>query len=256
MSPPSVDWRIRGGENFKSAARVATDPTRARAEWEALRAAIERQGGEIVVAPAPAVEPQLTGLIYTANAGQAVGGRFYLSRMKVLHRRAEAAVLEAEFRKLGYSVEQAPCVWEGQADVCLLDSARVILTYGVRSDAASADWVRRTLFPDREALVLRLREPYFHGDVALSWVEGLLFACREAFVALDERALCDFAGDVVWVPDPEARAYALNSLPVGGSIIVPRGARTDFGIADQIELDLSEVCGKGGGGPRCLVNRL
>lgn len=256
MSPPPANWRIIGGENFKSESRAKTDAVSARVEWNSLKQAIEALGGEVLPLPTPDVEPPHTGLMYAANWGQAFGKKFALSRMKVAHRQREGALIRTFVASLGFEVIDVPHTWEGQADICVLDDDRVILTYGPRSDRGSADWVARTLFPNAETLLLQIQEPYFHGDVSHVWVEGLLFACREAFVDLDEKALADFAGDVVWVPPDEARAYALNSLPCGGGLLVARGVKTDFGLNVIRDVDLSELCGKGGGGPRCLVNRL
>jgi N-dimethylarginine dimethylaminohydrolase len=256
MSPPPANWRIIGGENFKSETRAKTDAARARTEWDHLKREIEAMGGEVLTLPAPDVEPPHTGLMYAANWGQAFGNKFALAQMKVAHRQREAALIRTFVESIDFEVIDAPHTWEGQADICILDDDRVLLTHGPRSDRASADWVARTLFPRATTLTLELREPYFHGDVSHVWVEGLLFACRDAFVNLDETALRDFAGDVVWVPSDEARAYALNSLPSGGGILVARGVKTDFGLNLVREVDLAELCGKGGGGPRCLVNRL
>jgi hypothetical protein len=76
--------------------------------------------------------------------------------------------------------------------------------------------------------------------------------------------LCDFAQSVEILPvsEEDARAYACNALTVGERWLAPKGisaelrervAKTGLSI---VELDLAELFGKGGGGPRCLVNVL
>src|SRR5260370_18885807 len=93
MSYPGPGWHIRGGENFRSETRSETNPRRALKEWIALCDAITRAGGHILVMPPAAVDPPLTGMVYTANAGQLfrIGERslFLLSNMSVVHRQKE-----------------------------------------------------------------------------------------------------------------------------------------------------------------------
>ena len=90
----------------------------------------------------------------------------------------------------------------------------------------------------------------------------VLLACEAALV---DRSLADVRAfargvEVVPVSEADARAYACNALAVGTTWLVPRGVSDEllkrvasFGL-EIVELDLSELFGKGGGGPRCLVN--
>jgi N-dimethylarginine dimethylaminohydrolase len=268
MSPPGATWRIRGGTNFRSQDRPDTDPVRARAEWDRLVRAIGEAGGEVVVMPAPAVEPPLTGMIYTANAGQQFADGFLVSRMWAPHRQDEAAHVETFVRGLGQAVARAQHVWEGQAEVCPLPGGRFLLSWGIRSDRESTDEVRARLGAAAQSLDVRLREPFFHGDTCLSSLATphgpVLLACE---AALSDRSLVDlraFAPGVELVPvsEADARAYACNALGVGRTWLVPTGVSSallqrmeSFGLR-IVELDLSELFGKGGGGPRCMVNVL
>src|SRR5262249_8565915 len=49
MSYPAKRWTIRGGENFRSKEKQATNPRGAMREWLALCDAITRHGGRILV---------------------------------------------------------------------------------------------------------------------------------------------------------------------------------------------------------------
>src|SRR5262249_10110240 len=93
MSHPGPDWQIRGAQNFRSVARSGTNPRRAMFEWLSLCDAITRAGGRILVMPPAAVVPPLTGMVYTANAGQLFHRpeewSYLVSRMAVTHRQAE-----------------------------------------------------------------------------------------------------------------------------------------------------------------------
>src|SRR6185503_10595389 len=68
--------------------------------------------------------------------------------------------------------------------------------------------------------------------------------------------------EVLAVDEEDARNYACNTLAVSGTLLMPTGLST--GLRGQLlhrgfaveELELGELFGKGGGGPRCLVNEL
>jgi N-dimethylarginine dimethylaminohydrolase len=268
MSPPGPSWRIRGGTNFRSQARAATNPRKAAHEWLALADAITAAGAQVLVMPPASTIPPLTGMIYTANSGALLGGRFLVAKMWAPHRVAEADPVEALARKLGVTVSRAEHTWEGQAEICTLPADRYILSYGVRSVRDSVDEVRQKLPAGASTLDVELRDPYFHGDtcmVSLRSPRGpLLLACEAALV---DRTLGDLRAfatgvEVIAVDEKDALAYACNALGVGDAWLAPRGLSAAL-LAEMrargmnvVELDLSELFGKGGGGPRCLVNEL
>src|SRR5688500_9496791 len=121
MSYPGPDWHIRGGENFRSRARSATSPRRAMQEWLGLCDRIVHAGGHILVMPPPSVQPPLTGMVFTANAGQLfhLPDRwvYLVSRMAVEHRRGEREHVSAFLGDAGLTVMHARQPWEGQADL-------------------------------------------------------------------------------------------------------------------------------------------
>jgi N-dimethylarginine dimethylaminohydrolase len=274
MSHPRGDWQIRGGENFRSKAKAATNPRAAMREWLQLCDAITRAGGRILVMPPNTDAPSLTGMIYTANSGALFknGDRwtFLLSMMSVPHRQGERERIRAFLGEAGVPAEEAPHVWEGQADVTTLSGSRYLLTWGVRSVRESLDEVRRRLPMGARTLDLQLRDPWFHGDTCLDPLtnragDTVLLAHEGALVDKTLPELRSFLGgqvDVLAVDEDDALAYACNSLCVNGTVLLPTGlstglrghlARRGFNL---VELDLPELFGKGGGGPRCLVNEL
>jgi len=273
MSPPPPDWRIRGGANYKSVARPKVNPRRAFSEWLALAEAIESRGGAVSVLPPPprgGAEP-LTGLMYTANAGWLrAPGRFRLARLSVPHRHAEAAYLRAVLPPLfGWQVEESQALWEGQADMCRLSPTAVLLSYGVRSSRESVDEVAALLPAGHSYRAVRLREPFFHGDTCTDVLSGktpLFMVFPGAFATPDEyRAAREAASghaEVLEIGEADALAYACNSLALGDEVLLPRGLSAGLRRSlvqhgyRLVELDFSELFGKGGGGPRCLVNEL
>lgn len=272
LSYPPASWHIRGGVNYRSLDRRPTSPRRAFEEWRALADAIEELGGVVAVMPPPAVEPPLTGLIYAANHGAWFPAHrtFLVASMFVAHRQAEPEhVARFAAESLGLAVARSPATWEGQADVATLADERFILTYGVRTVAAASEPVTALLPPGADVLRVELRDPFFHGDTCISALRrgagGLLLAFEGALVGTSLGALEKLAGpdyELVPVSEADALAYACNGLGVGDTVLMPEGvsdalcARVERSGFRVRPMSFAELFGKGGGGPRCLVNEL
>jgi N-dimethylarginine dimethylaminohydrolase len=268
MSYPGPSWQIRGGQNFRSQSRALTNPRQAGREWLTLADAIVAAGGNVVVMPPPAVDPPLTGLIYTANAGELFGDRYVLARPCAAHRRSEPDHVDQFVRGLGFATARAAHTWEGQAEVTRLPGQRYILSYGVRSARETVEQVRGHLPSEARVLSVELREPYFHGDTCLSSfgtpAGPVLLAAPTALVDRTTGDLRGFASgvEIIEVSEADALAYACNALAVGNRWITPAGvseplrSRLSYLGLEIVELELAELFGKGGGGPRCLVNEL
>jgi N-dimethylarginine dimethylaminohydrolase len=275
MSYPAAQWQIRGGENFRSKARAATNPRAAMKEWLTLCDAITRHGGRILVMSPPRdANPPLTGMMYTANSGAMfkVGEhwQWLLPKMSVAHRQLEREQIRAFWSEAGVPIAEAAQTWEGQADVATLPGNRFLLTWGVRSVRESLDPVHQRLPPGARILDIKLRDPYFHGDTCLDVMstrggDTVLLAFAGALVDRTVPELRTFAGDrveVLPIDEEDALGYACNSLCVDGTVLMPVGLST--GLRGMLlkrgfkleELELPELFGKGGGGPRCLVNEL
>jgi len=274
MSYPGATWQIRGGENFRSKSRESTNPKAAMKEWLTLCDAISRAGGRILIAPPPEVTPPLTGMVYTANAGALFKNGdswvFLVSKMAVPHRQGERERWKAFLAEAGVPAGEAPHTWEGQADVTTFGGSRYLLTWGVRSVKESLEPVRQHLPMGARSLDLKLRDPFFHGDTCLNPLtnrvgDTTLLAFGGAFVDRTIPEIRNFLGtyaEVLSIDEDDALAYGCNALGVNGTVIHPAGLST--ALRGQLvrrgftleELDLPELFGKGGGGPRCLVNEL
>ncbi|MSP60995.1 MAG: hypothetical protein EXR72_11750 [Myxococcales bacterium] len=274
MSYPGPDWQIRGAANFRSETRSETNPRRAFQEWISLCDAITRAGGHILVMHPPSVEPSLTGMIYTANAGQLFRSSeqplYLLSNMSVPHRQGEREFFRAFAAEAGLATAVARSPWEGQAELQLVGGNRFIATWGVRSVRPSLDDIRPLLPSNAKLIDLEIQAPFFHGDTCLDPIANragdvVLLAHGAALCRSSVEAIRHFVGnsiEVYPVDRDDALASACNSLCVQGTLIMPTGispalrgqlVRRGFTIE---ELALPELFGKGGGGPRCLVNEM
>lgn len=266
LSYPARGWTIRGGVNFRSSAREATNPRAALKEWIGLADRIHEAGGEVVVIPPPPTDPPLTGMIYAANHGAWFEhtGEFVVSNMYVSHRKDEAVHIQQFVRgELGWNTSRAEHVWEGQADIATLPGGRFILTWGVRTVREACADVEARLGDDAKTLRVQLRDPYFHGDTCLSMLgEKVLLVFPGALVEPDVDAVRELGVDVLEISEEDALAYACNALCIGERVLMPAGVSD--GLQAQLgergfdvqPIELTELFGKGGGGPRCLVNEL
>ncbi|MCG3174168.1 MAG: hypothetical protein GMKNLPBB_02392 [Myxococcota bacterium] len=271
MSYPPRGWRITGGKNFRSAGRKSPSPAGALREWMALAGSIQALGGEIIVM-APPEGQTLTGMMYTANAGEFSMFRdqplFLISNMSVAHRKAEADVIEAFWKRAGVPVWRIESIWEGQADICRLPHG-LVYTYGPRSEEAFCNEVAPHL-KGNNAIRVPLVDPFFHGDLALNCLtrkdgSALVLICPDAFDGdgcETVREFCEGFVEVLEMSKADALEYAGNALCVNGTLLLPSGVSES--LADQVRargiavqrLHFDELLGKGGGGPRCLVNEL
>ncbi len=266
MSPPGPGWAIRGRANFRSQEAQTVSPLRARKEWLALAEAIEAAGATVVVLP-PTNEP-LTGLPYAAEAGHVLPPkagsdrpRFLLPRMFAPHRILERDHWAPLAATLGFEViDLGAGIWEGQGDVASFDGT-TILFYGGRTDRAGLKAALAHF--DGEVLVIELRQPAFHGNMALLPLPAAdkILVCQDVIVGdgLD-RLAARFGG---WRLDPvsedEIRSYATNGLPIGdrwlAPSVVPKRVRDRVAALGMkvVELPMGELCEKAGGASRCLV---
>ncbi len=272
MSPPPPHWRIRGAANYKSVGRAEVSPRRALREWLSLADAIEANGGQVSVLPPPeGTGTPMTGLMYTANAGWLrAEDRFRVARLSVAHRHEERRYLREKLPDLfGWKIEESQSIWEGQADMCRLSDSVVVLSYGVRSTRESVDEVAALLPAGQRHAAVRLREPFFHGDTCMDVLAGpnhTLLVFPAAFAMPDEyrnlRRAAEHELDILEISEADALGYACNSLCLGEAVLAPTGLSGGLrqSLAERgyrlIELPFDELFGKGGGGPRCLVNDL
>jgi len=277
MCYPGPRWQIRGGANPRSQSKSPTNPRAAMREWLTLADAITRAGGHILVMAPPADDAgaQLSGLVYAANHGAMFKNGdqwlFLVSKMAVPHRGGEREVVRRFFAEAGVPTLEAQHEWEGQSEVQSLKAARVILSWGVRSKRESLEEVRRVLPKQSRTLEVQVKEPFTHGDAVLAPLytragDMVVLAYGLGMVnrSIPElRTFIGTSGDVVSIDEDDAMAAATSALSVNGTVLLPAGTSTGLrgtlvrrGFTAVEEIEMPELLGKGGGGPRSLVNEM
>lgn len=275
LSPPRPDWGLRGKANFRSRQAGAADATRARAEWSALADAIVRAGGEVVVCP-PNPQANLTGMIYTAEAGefyrnQAGKPAFILPNMAAEHRRAEADWIKRFVEGLGFSTWRPLSLWEAQGDAIRADEPdKIVHTYGVGPDARTEPGAYAEVADRASSEHVHIcfdADPWFHGNTFLNIYRGagesLMVVCPEALSNEEYARLQAFVPEakIHEISREESLGYDTNALQVNQTVIAPmtmseatEAALAGIGLTVE-RLDLGELFVKGGGAPVCLTNR-
>jgi N-dimethylarginine dimethylaminohydrolase len=208
-------------------------------------------------------------MVFTAEAGHPLparepGGkpRFLLPRVKPQHRHGERDRWKPFVERLGFEAVEvtSDAIWEAQGDVAHFDGA-TLLFYGGRTELRGMH-AARTHF-DGEVLELCVREPAFHGNMALLPVPQAdsIIVCADV-VDDDSLALLEARvgrDRMHFVSQEELRCYATNGLPIGDTLLCPTNlpvrVRTLFeklGVK-VVELPMIELCDKGGGASRCMV---
>ena len=128
-----------------------------------------------------------------------------------------------------------------------------LVFHGVRSDREGAELAAAMI--EGESLLVEIRKPAFHGNMALACREVI---APESMQALERRFGHEALKEITLA---ELQGYATNALPIDGTILapscLPRRINELFvarGYSVEL-LDMSELCGKAGGASRCLVSR-
>jgi lysine-ketoglutarate reductase/saccharopine dehydrogenase-like protein (TIGR00300 family) len=233
----------------------------AASQWEALRALLEKE------AQVERIPPQagLPDMVFTANAGLALGNKFVLSRFLPRERQGEEPVFKKWFKKQGFDIFELPpdLPFEGAGDA-LLDLHRGCLWagYGFRSELAAHPQLAQWL--DIEVISLRLADPrFYHLDTCFCPLEnGCLLYYPQAFDARSNRSIEQRVPSEMRIAAGETDAvrFACNAVNLGRRIFVNqisaelRQRLADAGF-EAVETPLHEFL-KAGGGAKCLTLRL
>jgi N-dimethylarginine dimethylaminohydrolase len=238
-----------------------TRSSHAREQWENLR---RRLAQEIPLAFVPSA-PGLPDMVFTANAGLAIGETVVVTRFHAKERRPEEDFFRRWFARAGFSIAQWPedVAFEGAGDA-LLDRARGLIWcgHGWRSSEKAPQLLER-IFETR-AVGLRLVDPrFYHLDTCLCPLPGgWLMYFPQAFDD-DSRALIASLAPAerrIEVSEEDAAAFACNAVAVGRRVFLndcsPKlQSRLRAAGLSPVVTPLSEFM-RAGGAAKCLTLEL
>jgi lysine-ketoglutarate reductase/saccharopine dehydrogenase-like protein (TIGR00300 family) len=230
-------------------------------QWRALYQLLKQEAEVESISP----RPGLPDMVFTANAGLAVGGKFVLSRFLHRERQGEEEPFRKWFSKSGFEIFELPpdLPFEGAGDA-LLDRQGACLWagYGFRSELDShpllAEWL------ELDVISLRLIDPrFYHLDTCFCPLEGgWLLYYPQAFDAYSNRLIEERvpSDKRLVVSEADAVRFACNAVNVGRRIVVNQvspelRARLESSGFEVQETPLNEFL-KSGGGAKCLTLRL
>ncbi len=237
------------------------DPDLARAQWDALRAAIAEHADVVLMSP----RENLPDLVFTANAGFVCNGKAVPSHFMPHERRLEEPYLKEWFANAGFELCVLPddVGFEGAGD-CLIDRQGPWLWtgYGFRTEieahALLAGWF------DREVVSIKLTDSrFYHIDTCFCpLTDGYLMYHPPAFdydsrIAIERRVP---SHKRIVVDTEDAGNFACNAVNIDDQVFVhmasdplkARLMRVGFKVN---EVPLSEFL-KAGGSAKCLTLKL
>jgi N-dimethylarginine dimethylaminohydrolase len=204
-------------------------------------------------------------MVFTANAGLALGDAVIVSRFRAAERQPEERLFREWFEREGFRIEPWPqdVSFEGAGDA-LLDRAQPLIWcgYGWRSSETAPALIEKIL--GRRALGLRLVDPrFYHLDTCFCPLPGgWLLYYPLAFDHDSQQRIAAVAGEekLIAVSEQDAMSFACNAVEAGGAVFMNdaspalQGRLHEVGFAPVLT-PLSEFF-KAGGAAKCLTLKL
>ena len=200
------------------------NPAAAGQQWRRLMEVLEREVGVVLERMTPV--PALPDLVFTANAGIAVGRKAVPSRFRYPERQREEAHFEAWFRDHGFEIVtlQADMYFEGAGDLLGCSDAW-FGGYRQRSDIRAFPILSQVF--GREILPVELVDGrFYHLDTCFCPLSGgELLYYPAAFDSYGRSVIAERipSGRRLAVPEMEALKFACNAVCVGKHVVVPAG---------------------------------
>ncbi len=261
MCPPDyfdVDYVINP---WMAGNEDSLDLGRAKAQWGALRDALEEYADIVTLDP----HPDLPDLVFTANAGVVYGNKAVASHFMPHERRPEEPIFKNWFRANGYELYELDesIGFEGAGD-CLLDRGGHWLWtgYGFRTEIEAHPEIAK--FFGIEVISIQLTDArFYHIDTCFCpLTDGFLMYHPPAFdydsrVAIESRIP---PHKRIVVDTMDAGNFACNAINLGDQVFLHRAsdplkARLMLAGFRVHEIELTEFL-KAGGSAKCLTLKL
>ena len=227
----------------------------AKAQWRGLHKTLGALPTTINLVPP---QPKLPDMVFTANAGLAVGRKFIPSNFRHEERAGEAPHFASWMKERGYEILWLPknLYFEGEGDALFGDDA-LFCGYKFRSDIQS----HRAVADMLGCLVISVElvdARFYHLDTCFCPLpDGSAIWFPAAFDDYGQRAIRGHLPDLIEVEEEEAKHFCCNAVVLDRDIVLPEGAPT---LVSKLTsrgyrchpLPMSEFL-KAGGACKCLT---
>ena len=194
----------------------------AQKQWAALYATLAKLNCKIeLIEP----QPKLPDMVFTANAGLAVGKQFIPSNFRHKERAGEAPHFAGWMEKRGYQISWLPkdYYFEGEGDA-LFGSDVLFCGYKFRSDIKSHRAVAEMLAC--LAVSVELVDPrFYHLDTCFCPLpDGAAIWFPDAFDEYGQQAIREHVSDPIDVAPEEATHFCCNAVVIERDVVLPEGA--------------------------------
>jgi N-dimethylarginine dimethylaminohydrolase len=227
----------------------------AQMQWKNLNATLAKLECQIhLIEP----QPKLPDMVFTANAGLAVGRKFIPSNFRHKERAGEAIYFTRWMEGHRYEVARLPedLYFEGEGDALFAGDV-LFCGYKFRSDINSHRAVAEML--GCLAVSVELVDPrFYHLDTCLCPLpDGAAVWFPAAFDEYGQRAIYEHVSELIDVAEEEAKHFCCNAVVLERDVVLPEGApKLVSALRDRgyrcHELPMSEFL-KAGGACKCLV---
>ena len=230
-------------------------PELARFQWTGLQDKLESLGCELeLLTP----RQSLPDLVFTANAGLAIGNRFIPSHFRHSERQGEEPYFRQWFAEHQYEILSLPegLFFEGEGDALFCRDV-LVCGYRFRSDIRS----HRAIGEHLKCLVVSVElvmDRFYHLDTCFCPLpDGSAIWYPAAFDEYGQKAIRHHIPNLMEVAPEEATQFACNAIVLDRQIVLPEGCpRLNAALADRgyesHPLPMTEFL-KAGGACKCLV---
>lgn len=206
---------------WMSRARGA-DTALVQAQWRGLHDKLASLGCKVHLVPP---RQKLPDMVFTANAGLAIGKKFVPSNFRHKERAAEAPHFADWMKQHGYEVIWLPDdqFFEGEGDALFAGDA-LFCGYKFRTDVSA----HRSIGEIFNCLVIsvELVDPrFYHIDTCFCPLsDGGAVWFPAAFDEYGQRTIRDHVPNLIEVPEEEATCFSCNAVVLDREVVLPDGA--------------------------------